>query len=539
MNKAELVGYFLEKQILLAPDFLNNLPDPFDEKTFLEISKKRFRNSPLILNNDLFRVIHENDKNFDINWPEFDSSRTKFEKGKPSTTYNYFLNLMEGTQQEVQETKTVQVQQPQQILPEEGRVVVVKSYNETPIQREVQDFVDHFKARYESLKKILLARPELQNSLSINRVSKKQEREQVSIIGMITEKNVTKNGNIMLIVEDPTGLIKVSLSKSKEELFEIAQDLVLDEIIGITGVTGNNIIFANNLYFPDVPLNHELKKAPDEAYAIFVSDIHFGLGRFLEEDFLKFVQWLKGEYGTEQQREIAKKVKYVFAVGDIVEGVGIYPGQDEDLTAKDIYAQYELATKYFKMIPSHIKIIICGGNHDAMRIAEPQPPFDPKISKGFYEIPNMTIVSNPAMVNIHSSEHFPGFDILLYHGWSLIYYADNVPSIRQKGGQDRCDLILKFYLQRRHLAPTHGSNLYIPDPTQDPLVIDKVPDILVTGHIHRIVAGTYRNVTIINSSCWVTQSEDQARRGIVPNPAKIPIINLKTREIKIMNFRSE
>ncbi len=536
MNKQEVLKYLLEKQILVGPDFINSLPDNFDTQEFLEIAKKRFKQSPLVLNNDLLKVVNENDKHFDINWSDFDQSRTNIEKGKKNAAYGHFLKIMEQTETASDQT-TVQISQ--QIQKETSNVVIVKSYTEEAQNRDVQDFVSHFKARYESLKKILLARPELQNSVSINRLLKRTEREQTSIIGMICEKNITKNGNILLVVEDPTGSIKVSISKAKQELFDLAQDLVLDEVIGIVGVTGENIIFCNNLFFPDIPLNHELKKSPDEAYAIFISDIHFGLNKFLEEDFLKFVQWLKGDYGTEQQREIAKKVKYLFAVGDIVEGIGIYPGQEEDLTAKDIYEQYEIATKYFKMVPEHIKIIICGGNHDAMRMAEPQPLFDPKICKGFYEIPNMIIVSNPSVVNIHSSEHFPGFDVLLYHGFSLPFYADNVPSIRQKGGMDRCDLILKFYLQRRHLAPTHGSNLYVPDPKDDPLVIDKIPDIFVTGHIHRIVAGTYRNVTVINSSCWAMQSDDQARRGIVPNPAKIPIINLKTREVKIMNFRTE
>jgi len=70
----------------------------------------------------------------------------------------------------------------------------------------------------------------------------------------------------------------------------------------------------------------------------------------------------------------------------------------------------------------------------------------------------------------------------------------------------------------------------------DPMVIEKVPDIFVSGHIHQITVSSYRNVSLINSSCWVVQSEDNAKRGIVPHPAKIPIINLKTREIKIMNF---
>ena len=140
---------------------------------------------------------------------------------------------------------------------------------------------------------------------------------------------------------------------------------------------------------------------------------------------------------------------------------------------------------------------------------------------------------------LQSSKDFPGFNILMYHGYSFPYFGDNVPSIREKGGLFRCDLIMKYLLQKRHLAPTHGSNLYVPDDECDSLVIDKIPDIFVSGHIHQITAGTYRNISLINSSCWVVQSEDNAKRGIVPHPGKIPIINLQTREIKIMNFLSD
>ncbi|HZX12514.1 MAG TPA: DNA-directed DNA polymerase II small subunit [Candidatus Nanoarchaeia archaeon] len=509
MNKQEIISNLLERHILITPDLLAHLPEDIDSQYLLELATKHLTQPHLVLNKEIYSTYTEN---------------TVLLQEPPAQLH--------PPQRPLPTTET-------QPFPNEARVTILKSYTKEPTTPSVQDFVNYFKSRYEALKKILLGRPELQNSISISRASKKPEREHVSIIGMITEKNTTKNGNIMLTVEDPTGTIKVLITKTKQDLIEQAQDLVLDEVIGIVGTTGNAILFCNTFLYPDVPLTHELKKSPDEVYAVFVSDIHFGIKSFLEEDFTKFIQWLNGEYGTEQQRDIAKKVRYLFVVGDIVEGVGIYPGQDEDLNLLDIYQQYELATHYFSQIPRHINIIICGGNHDAMRIAEPQPLFDPKISKGFYTLPNMTIVSNPSLVNIHASEYFPGFNVLLYHGFSLTYYADNVPSIRQRGGQDRCDLILKFYLQRRHLAPTHGSTPYFPDSLQDPLVIDTVPDILVTGHIHRIVAGTYRNVTILNSSCWVTQSENQARRGIVPDPAKIPLINLKTREIKIMNFRSD
>ena len=59
---------------------------------------------------------------------------------------------------------------------------------------------------------------------------------------------------------------------------------------------------------------------------------------------------------------------------------------------------------------------------------------------------------------------------------------------------------MKSLLQKRHLAPSHGSSLYIPDPKMDSLVTDKVPDIFVTGHIHQIVVSRYKNVDLIKEA---------------------------------------
>lgn len=95
---------------------------------------------------------------------------------------------------------------------------------------------------------------------------------------------------------------------------------------------------------------------------------------------------------------------------------------------------------------------------------------------------------------------------------------------------------MKFLLQKRHLAPTHTSNRYVPDADADPLIINKIPDFFITGHIHRVSVSNYKNVTLINASCWTGITEDQEKRGLENQPAKVPIINLKTREVKVINF---
>ena len=294
-------------------------------------------------------------------------------------------------------------------------------------------------------------------------------------------------------------------------------------------------MFVNEILFPDVPVNNELKKSDREEYVVFTSDLHVGSKVFFENNFLKFISWLNGEYGGEEHKEIAKKVKYLFIGGDLVEGVGVYPNQDKDLIIQDIYDQYNKLTEYISKIRKDLKIITIGGNHDALRLSEPQPIVDKKIAPGLYELENVLFLTNPSVVNIFSRDGFPGFNILLYHGGSFPYISENVDSIRKNGRLDRPDLIMKYLLQRRHLAVSHTSTLYVPG-NEDHLVIDRVPDFFISGHIHKTVVNNYRNVTLIGCGCWTDQTENQEKRGIVPDPNRVILVNLQTREVKILNF---
>ncbi len=414
-------------------------------------------------------------------------------------------------------------------------VKIQNSYEGEPKKRTVQDFTNYFTARYNTIRSILRNRKELQNLTSINRLGQKKEREQTSIIGLIAEKQITKTGKVVFTIEDPTGRIKVLFSENSDS-FDIAKESVVDEVVGIVGTCAGPIIFGSGLILPDIPTFNELKKCPDEVYSVFMGDFHFGSNVFIHEAFDKFISWINGNHGNENQRKLVKKIKYLFMVGDLVEGVGIYPGQDNDLEIQDIYEQYTEFAKHLKRIPSHIKIIICPGNHDAMRIAEPQPPLYKDFAAAVYELPNVIMVSNPATVNIHASEKFFGFDVLMYHGFSFPVYADMVESIRSEGGQKRPDLIMKFILQRRHLAPAHKSTLYLPDADRDPLVIEKVPDFFVSGHIHRVAAANYRNVTMLNCSSWLKRTEYQEKVGLYPQPGRALLVNLQTRKVKILKF---
>ncbi len=423
-----------------------------------------------------------------------------------------------------------------QIDPNEGRVSIIKSHEKTPGKHQVKDFVKYFTIRFKALESMIKSRPELVGLTSINRLRGRSGKEKTSIIGMVLEKAITKNGHVILELEDLTGTTKVLIHKDNEELLPLAKDLSLDEVIGVTGSVGKDIMFANAIVQPDIPLSKELKKSPLDNYAIFFGDFHVGSKEFLKKEFHRVLLWFNGKLGTLEQRQIAKKVKYLFIVGDVIEGVGIYPSQEENLEIDNCKGQYAVAAEYLKKIPPHIKIIICPGNHDVGRIAEPQLPIDKEYGKALWDLPNVIMVSNPAYLAVDVTKDFSGIDVLMYHGYSLIYYSDMVPSLRAAGGQKVSDDIMIYLLKRRHLAPSHGSTLYVPDTQEDPLVIDPIPDIFVTGHIHRAQVKNYRNVTCINSSGWTAITEDQEKRGLEPQPARILAISLKTREIKVMNF---
>ncbi len=417
-------------------------------------------------------------------------------------------------------------------------VHTLKNYTKQPTKRTVQDFVRLYNHRYTALRNILRERKELDSVVSIGRLQGKRERETVQLIGMVLSKSQTKNGHVVLTLEDPSGTIDVWVMHDNRELQRRVQEVVLDEVIGVVGQTSNGRVFAQTLLSPDIP-NRELKRAGRDVYAVFIGDVEIGSNLFMEQEFRQMLAWLRGEVGNDEQREIARKTGYVVFIGDLVHGVGIYPGQQQDSSIHDIKVQYAAFTELVKEIPTHIQVILIPGNHDAVRLQEPQPPVYEDLAPELYSLKNVHILSNPTMVTLDRTTTNPGIDVLLYHGYSLIYYAKEVQPIKDAGGLKATDEIMRLLLQKRHLAVTHGSNTYVPDPDEDPLLIEKVPDVLVTGHTHNICVGAYHSVQVINAGCWNDVSDEQKKRGLEPDPARLPVLNLKTRDIRIVNFYPE
>ncbi len=131
------------------------------------------------------------------------------------------------------------------------------------------------------MRNILQERGELDHLVSLNKIS--GNKQGFSIIGIVSDKRITKNKNLLLEVEDLTGKIRVLINQNKPELYERAEDITLDSVIGFKGSGNKEIFFANDLIFPDSTLPLRKKGDVDEC-ALFIGDLHIGSKLFMEKN---------------------------------------------------------------------------------------------------------------------------------------------------------------------------------------------------------------------------------------------------------------
>ncbi|MGB9977704.1 DNA-directed DNA polymerase II small subunit [Methanobacterium sp.] len=375
---------------------------------------------------------------------------------------------------------------------------------------EVKDFITYFNSRYKQLYNILDKRRELKDHRPINRIGKNEEA--IKLIGMVNDIKNTKNGHKIIELEDETGDTNVLVHNENHQLYEKAEKIVRDEVIGIIGSKKGTLLIASDIVQPGVP---RIDEKPMDFSAVFISDVHIGSSTFLEDAFNRFIKWINGDFGDDNQQEIAQDVKYLVLGGDTVDGIGIYPNQEKELTIKDIYEQYDEAARLLGDIRSDIKIIISPGNHDAVRLAEPQPALPETYAKSLYELKNAEFVSNPGVVSLD------GINTLIYHGRS---FDDMAMSVKGFSHQ-RTDLVMTELIEKRHLAPIYGERTPLASEYEDHLVIKEVPDIFHTGHVHINAYKRHKGIHLINSGTFQSQTEFQKIYNIVPTCAEVPVIH--------------
>jgi DNA polymerase II small subunit len=401
----------------------------------------------------------------------------------------------------------------------------------------VEGYISLFRSRFDKSLKILSSRPDgkkikkietmkqsfsqSRNNSNTNLRSKEKKEESLFIAGLVMEKKPKKN-SYNIIIDDQTGLLEIAAYN--DNLKKQISLLTLDQMIMIeleNNVKRKNYVI-KNLYSLDVP-DRIANRAHSEIYAVLISDLHIGSKFFMENEFQTFLDWLNS---SGEHKDIVSKIKYICICGDLIDGIGIFPHQDKELLEKDSFSQMEHATKLLSRIPKHMKVFLIPGNHDLGRRALPQPAIPKKYADKIYSLGNITMLGNPCMIDME------GVRALMFHGQSLDDTIATIPGLSYSKPAEA----MKILLKARHLSPIYGQRTPIAPEVEDMMVIEEVPDIFHSGHVHVIDVDNYKGTLVVNSGAWQTQTPFQRAMGITPTPGIAIVINLSTLKPYQINF---
>ena len=407
-----------------------------------------------------------------------------------------------------------------------ARVPALKILSEIPTRtpskgNDASDFLKLFQDRFHKLRAILLSHPNVSGPIPSNRLEMVRDK-QVEFIGMVSRVRENTDAILRLSLEDQHSSKEIRVFAKRNQRTVIPDVIFEDSVIWVQGklthTQPNLQIMANEISKPGIPvygISPLSEAASPNSYVALVSDTHVGNKGFDESCFRRFLDFLQGESGDKRQQELASKIAHVVIAGDLVDGVGVFPGQEEELEISNLNEQYERACELFGQIPSDIHLTIIPGNHDATRLALPQPPILKDFAGPLYDLPNATILGNPAVIEMNQRR------ILVTHGNGLERIIQRTPATFEAPIGAMIEL-----LEHRHLYPTFGERTPIAPEWQDYLVIEEVPDIFLAGHLHVADECFYRGVRVCMGGTFQRQSAWLKRLGIHPTVGRVPVINL-------------
>ena len=311
-----------------------------------------------------------------------------------------------------------------------------------------------FASRFNKLRQIMSDRPESKKVKDIESVkSITKNDDELYVWGLVTDRksdrNITK-----ITVEDPTSSMEIVVFEG--DLKDAADTLLMDQFAMFKIVPAKNGgFFAKDIILPDIP-EHTTNRSKTETYAVFLSDLHVGSKFFMEEELSEFIKWISSA------DPIARKIRFVVIGGDLIDGVGVFPGQDKVLDQLTTEDQLQKTFEVLDKIPKHIKVFLISGNHDAGRKALPQPAIPKMYNSELWDRENFFMLGNPSMVSLN------GVKVLMYHGQSIDDVVRTTPGV----SYDKPAAVMRHFLKARHMSPIYGSRTPIAPETEDMMVID-------------------------------------------------------------------
>ena len=382
----------------------------------------------------------------------------------------------------------------------------------------LNDIVNLFYDRYQTIAEILRNQAGFKASGTIKQIQKEKKKgRSYNLVGIVLDVRRTKSGGKMVTMEDLSSTMSVFVRKDDPASATIFKD----EVLGISGKFGDDgrMFWVDNVVYPDILPNHQNKGGMefDPVSIAFISDLHMGSKKFLESEWDKMMAWMNTD------DETAQNIKWLVLSGDVIDGIGIYPGHEENICIANSFDQYEMCARKLDELPDHITPILLPGNHDAVRPAEPQPMLEPSVQKKF----NSTIhVGNPARIELS------GIDVLSYHGKGIDDIVPRVEDVTYEKPQEA----MKLMLQKRHLAPMWGERNALSPEEEDQMVIKNPPDIFVTGHTHAHATEWHRGIPLVVSSTFQGETDFMQMMGYKPKMGYLSVYNIQNRQFRIGQF---
>jgi len=407
--------------------------------------------------------------------------------------------------------------------PEPSIEVDDRFLKEYAIKGSIEEFRRYFTSRYEKLRRMLEKR--IRGAMELNSILRLREGQEAYAIAMALKRRETEKA-ILLKVDDLTTEATIIVPKNGGRLLNAAEYILPDSVFAIRLYKRGESLIAKEIILPDIPSEAPEKKLGHDAYICMISDIHVGSKKFRRDLFESFLDWINRARDSE-----VKRIKFLVIAGDLVDGVGVYPNQQNELEITSVNGQFEETSRLLAEIPKHIKVIIAPGNHEPIQKALPQPPLQGRYKKILERHGRGYIyVGNPAWIRIG------GRALLIYHGQGLDDVIQIIPGLSHSNLGENIGRVLELLLKHRHLSPIYGESTPLMPLSEDLLVIDRVPDIFHVGHIHVAYAGAYRNVRLLNTGTWQEQTGYQRSMGLNPTVGVAALVSLKDLTMKIKKF---
>lgn len=510
LEKADLLRIIVEKNFNINPEALRYLLGKKITEEELEVNLEQLSRNKLVIN-------LEDVKKFNIQQLKIKPIKDNIVDVLPETEDKILGEKFKGLK-------------PVRNPPE---ITILLDIPEKALEKpDITSFRNLFINRYQQLIKILKSNIDETPAIISQNLSKDEvpEGREGIIIGMVQDTRVLHTNRFVIQLEDlATGINTRCVMVEDSKSFPSFRKIIRDTVVGIRGVLPKNYIEGpiNAWWGKDIIRPGVVKTSPKTSNSssgniLILGDIHFGSKHFSRSIFTNLLKFLNLETSKKDLIQISENISTIIIAGDLVEGIGHFQDQKNDLITKSLQSQYEGLAKLLEDIPKEIKIIIIPGERDATQTALPQPSIDKKIGQPLISLPNVQSYGNPVQLQIN------GRICLLFHGNGLDFVFERQFNLKKEDYFTGLENLLEY----RHLYPEYGSFYPLAPFETDYLVIDRIPDIMVTGHFHQVGYKEYKGIKLVLPGTFVKDPKETREKS-----ALFPVYSTDRNTIQMVDLR--